>query len=355
MSNRLTTHFNLDSHLSMLSDKKLMSLLGKVKLTDGWGQNGVVDIQGKKVFVKRIPLTELEASNAYSTKNQHRIPTWYSYGIGSAGFGAFRELAAHVKTTNWVREGKHNGFPLLHHHRIVDAKKPTAKLPDLSDYVAYWNNSKGVERFMLDRAKSQKHLLVFIEHLAPLSEWMQKNPTKLLAMLPKALKTIDFLKENGIIHFDAHIYNWLTDGKSVFLTDFGLLLDREFELTHTEQQFFKQHRHYDYAQVVDTFAYALINNYLSKKATQKEWLKNELKNSRKANEPYMHALIRIALALQKEKKITLPVTTINYIQKHQSIVKTKNQFFHNMQNGKKSSDQYPAGTLAKLLKEVNII
>tara|TARA_E500000331_G_scaffold355531_1_gene411250 strand:- start:1908 stop:2102 length:195 start_codon:yes stop_codon:yes gene_type:complete len=39
--------------------------------------------------------------------------------VGSAGFGVFREVFSHTKTTNWVLLGECTAFPLMHHHRIV--------------------------------------------------------------------------------------------------------------------------------------------------------------------------------------------------------------------------------------------
>jgi len=33
----------------------------------------------------------------------------------------------------------------------------------------------------------------------------------------------------------------------MYLCDVGRLLDREFELSNSEQQFFEQHRYYDFA------------------------------------------------------------------------------------------------------------
>ncbi len=44
---------------------------------------------------------------------------YYHYGIGSAGFGVFRELVANIKITNWVLEGAITNFPLLYHYRVI--------------------------------------------------------------------------------------------------------------------------------------------------------------------------------------------------------------------------------------------
>ena len=59
---------------------------------------------------------------------------------------------------------------------------------------------------------------------------------------------IDFLRKNGMIHFDCHHRNILTDGEDIYLTDFGLVLDKSFDLRQIELDFFAKHRYYSYGQ-----------------------------------------------------------------------------------------------------------
>lgn len=59
-------------------------------------------------------------------------------------------------------------------------------------------------------------------------------------------KTINYLSKNGILHLDIHGGNILTDGKHIYLTDFGLALDKKFNLNEDEKLFFKMNRYYDY-------------------------------------------------------------------------------------------------------------
>lgn len=355
MRDRLKSHFSINTHLSLMSNKALELLLSKAKLSAGWGQNGIVEIEGRRVFVKIIPVTDLEVSNAYSTKNLYRIPTWYNYGVGSAGFGAFRELAAHVKTTNWVRSGQFAAFPLLHHHRIITSDKRNKSIPELDEYVAYWNGSKSVERYMLDRSASKQHLLLFLECLTPLSDWVAKNPSKIAAMLPKALKSIDFLYNNGLIHFDAHIDNWLTDGRNLYLSDFGLVLDREFELTESEKKSFEKHRFYDYTQVVETFGRTLLDTHFSIHPRQGEVVDKEIEQWADAEIPRVNLLLHTALALHKANRITLPASLIEFIHRYQTIMIEKNCFLYDIYRGRKTTEKYPAQRLEKLLRQVGIV
>lgn len=72
------------------------------------GKSALISIDEIPVFVKKIPLTELEQlpQNFMFTANLFDLPLCYQYGIGSAGFRAWRELATHIMTTNWVVTGE---------------------------------------------------------------------------------------------------------------------------------------------------------------------------------------------------------------------------------------------------------
>lgn len=60
------------------------------------GTSVQIDIENITVFVKKVPITELELKpdNFMSTANIFNLPMCYQYGIGSAGFSTWRELAA---------------------------------------------------------------------------------------------------------------------------------------------------------------------------------------------------------------------------------------------------------------------
>ncbi|MGA4844917.1 hypothetical protein ACOBQB_00960 [Streptomyces sp. G5(2025)] len=49
----------------------------------------------------------------------------------------------------------------------------------------------------------------------------------------------------GLLHFDAHFENILTDGRQLFFADYGLAISSRFELAQGEADFFDQHRTYD--------------------------------------------------------------------------------------------------------------
>ncbi|MET8416475.1 hypothetical protein ABZV41_12190 [Streptomyces sp. NPDC005098] len=112
---RLAGYGTVSTQLSLLSDHQLgKTVAAATPLGSGiGGRSAELNISGTRVFVKRIPLTdtELRPENARSTANVFELPMFYQYGVGSAGFGAWRELAVHTMTTNWVLGDEYAGFP----------------------------------------------------------------------------------------------------------------------------------------------------------------------------------------------------------------------------------------------------
>lgn len=112
---RLADHGTVSTRLSLLSDHQIGEVMAAaVPLGSSiGGRSAEMDVDGTRVFVKRIPLTdtELRPENTRSTANLFELPMFYHYGVGSAGFGAWRELAVHIMTTNWVLADEYAGFP----------------------------------------------------------------------------------------------------------------------------------------------------------------------------------------------------------------------------------------------------
>jgi hypothetical protein len=206
------------------------------------------------VFVKLVPLTDREHRKGFSTRNHYQLPLYYQYGVNSAGFGAWREVVAHLETTNWVLEGATDAFPIAYHVRVI--RRPGGRgsrlispvtPEELDEYVRYWNSSKNIGRFIDDRANGEYAVAVFLEHTPHnLAEWLAARPDDTERLYERLCDTIAFLRERGVVHFDAHFENAMTDGEQVYLTDFGLLLDPRFDLTAKEREFLDRHRHYDY-------------------------------------------------------------------------------------------------------------
>ena len=74
-----------------MSNRELEAVLidGKAMHKGIGGSSLQIDIDNTVVFVKKVPLTDLELQpeNYMSTSNIFNLPMCYQYGIGSAGFG----------------------------------------------------------------------------------------------------------------------------------------------------------------------------------------------------------------------------------------------------------------------------
>ena len=78
IKDRRETYYKLNSRLSELYNKQLVSLFRKTKETPGWSIKHTIKLGGSKVFVKRLPVTDVEYNNMFSTKNLYGLPTYYN-------------------------------------------------------------------------------------------------------------------------------------------------------------------------------------------------------------------------------------------------------------------------------------
>ncbi len=216
-------------------------------------------MDGVRVFVKLVRLTDTELlpENVRSTANVFGVPPFCHYGIGSVGspgVGAWRELAVHTMTTNWVLSDRFPGFPLMHHWRILP--QPPRPLPDeLADVEradAYWGGGPPVRERIAALSTATSSLALFLEYIPhTLHDWLGTQlatgyAEAACALLEQGLEAITaFLGAQGLLHFDAHFQNVLTDGRQLYLADYGLALSSRFRLSRQEHDFFARHRHYD--------------------------------------------------------------------------------------------------------------
>jgi hypothetical protein len=281
---RTQRHATVSSVLAGLDDEAVADRIQRASTkSNGFGGTTARMWVGETpVFCKLIPLTalELESRHFKSTANIFQLPTYYQFGIGSVGFGAWRELAAHSMASEWVATGKHVQFPLLHHWRIV--KVPGFVFPELEAFQ-YLNHpaARGVdESSILERLRalsaSTTQLAVFSESFdqtlaAWLLEKLSGNPsaagTAVSFVESKALEAFEFMRSERFLHLDAHLENILTDGVRLYFADFGLALHESFDLTEHERKFLKRHAAYDPAR----FASSLVHTICRAMPGSKGW------------------------------------------------------------------------------------
>ncbi len=330
-SARIKQYSVVSTSLACLSNEKLMQILTDAKpLHEGiGGKSALISIDDTSVFVKKVPLTDLEQlpQNFMSTANLFNLPLGYQYGIGSAGFGTWRELATHIMTTNWVITGECVNFPIMYHWRILPSRTSDININywgDIEKYCQYWENSSVIRKRVEDLNKASAHIALFLEYVPQnLHEWLSAQiakgddaAEKAIAFADEHLKATNMhMNTRGLMHFDAHFKNILTDGERLYLSDFGLALSSKFDLSKAETKFLKHHQSYDQACHAVNLLHCIITSFFGKEQWEirlREYLAGELDNV----PPVIAAIIKqyapIALAmdkffqkLQKESKSTI--------------------------------------------------
>lgn len=274
---RLARYEIVRGQLSSTSDRRLTQIMAAATPRGAGvgGRSAELNLGDIRVFVKRVPLTDMELQLVLeqSTANIFELPTFYQYGLGSAGFGAWRELAAHTITTDWVLGNEYSGFPLMYHWRVLPDTAPEGfadEFGGLEGAVAHWDNSPAVRHRVEAIGQSSSSLLLFLEHVPhTLADWLhtRRDNTGVYPWAAQALAHgAAFMSSRGFVHFDAHFANILTDGRLVYFADMGLALSSEFDLSAEETDFLARHRAYDHC----CTANHLLDHYLTIKMRDKE-------------------------------------------------------------------------------------
>lgn len=342
---RIKLYSQISTSLACLSNVKLMQILADSKpMHEGiGGKSALISIEDTPVFVKKVPLTDLEQldQNFMSTANLFNLPLSYQYGVGSAGFGAWRELATHIMTTNWVITNQCANFPIMYHWRILPSHPGDININywgNIEEYCQYWENSDVIRKRVENLNNASAHIALFLEYVPQnLHDWLSAQITKggdsaetAVVFVDEQLKaTNKHMNESGLIHFDAHFENILTDGKQLYLSDFGLALSSKFDLTPAETEFLKQHQSYDQACAAVNLLHCIITSLFGKE----------------------HWEIRLHKYLAGELS-NVPPAINTIINRYAPIALLMDEFFQKLQKESKSTP-YPATQLEKLLRAIS--
>jgi hypothetical protein len=328
MNNRIQRYGQISTTLACLSDRQLAHLLSTAETAHSGigGKSLLLEIDGLPVFVKRVPLTDLERQpeNFLSTANLFQLPLFCQYGIGSPGFGAWRELVAHIMTTNWVLSGECPSFPVLYHWRILASSQPDPvnieEWGSLDECVRYWENSTSLRK-RIEEVNSASHgIFLFLEYVpGTLYSWLSSQLSAGESSAGAAIRfvednlrtTVDYMNSRDFLHFDAHFENILTDGKLIYLSDFGLASSLKFDLSQDEMEFFNSHKNYDRCVTAVSLLHSIITSLNGKEKWQ-DALRAYLSGKRCEPAPALASAIKryapVALTLdefyQRLKKVT---------------------------------------------------
>jgi hypothetical protein len=355
---RVDKYNALSVALSRLTDDDLRALLGERKPARGWGLSGAIDFfDGSPLFVKRVPVTDLEMRHLYSTRNLYAIPEYYCYGVGSAGFGVFREIAAHQKTTKWVLDGVCEGFPLMYHHRLLPLEEAWGgmRAEQQDEYVRYWGGSAGIDAYMSGRTAARHEAVIVLERLPhTLAPWLLDNQDRIDGVISGLLETITFLREQGIVHFDAHFSNVVTDGAACYLTDYGLLLDAEFDLSSQERTFLERHTDYDYGEALMSVAAELLWMFLRLPEEERASILRTLALDDSVP-PFRHGRTFIARAEDLADLMQVDSALRDAIVRYRPVMLFMQDFLDALRANPRKDTSFDEQTLRRLLQEAGVV
>jgi hypothetical protein len=359
LADRKKRYFQLSSQIAQLDNDQLLTLFNDTEPKMGWGINHTIQMGESAVFVKRVPITDLEYHNLLSTKNLYDLPTYYNYGIGSAGFGVFRELMAHLKTTHWVLDGAIDTFPLMYHYRVMPFSgwRVDVDMAQHQKYLEYWGNNANIGNYVLGRTKANYELVMFLEYVPyVLTTWLQDHAGQCQQPVADLFKTIDFLRTQGVIHFDAHFNNVLTDGDRAYLTDFGLVLDRSFSLTKEEEDFFAQHVFYDYGVILSSLGAVVSSLYGLCPESDRLKIQKKYSITAELKPPEIRfILLNNIEQIHTDGMIKLDDTYVSAIIKYRIAIALMQDFLTQIRSDQQKNTRFPDIKLQMLLQEVGII
>ncbi|MFG3258259.1 protein kinase family protein [Streptomyces sp. NPDC048172] len=346
---RVGAHGTVSDALARCGDRELGALVdAAVPVGSGiGGTSALMEVAGTPVFVKRVPLTDLERrpEHVRSTANLFGLPLFCQYGVGALGtpgFGAWRELAVHARTTEWVLAGEHEGFPLMYHWRVLPGPTPLPEeLADVERAVAYWGGGPQVRGRIEGLQRSSASIALFLEHIPQnLHDWLAaqvaaggRTAARACAMVERELAAgISFMNGRGLLHFDAHFENILTDGRRLYFADYGLALSSRFALSPSERDFFDRHRSYDRCYT----ATYLVN-----------WLLTALYGLGREDRDTRLALVRGYADGERPTGIPIPEEAASLISRHAPVAAVMSDFNRAFQRGSRETP-YPAEELRGL-------
>lgn len=289
MTSRLQRSDRVAALLAQLDEPAIEALLaGATDSRQGIGsRSGTVEVAGEQVFVKVMPLTDDERAARGSTANIFGAPPWCQWGVGAVGFGVWRDLSAHETVSTAVRAGRTGAFPLLHAAVTVPRTPQAVDDAARSGWAAEvhrWHGAAGVAARLEALHRASSSLVFFLEHM-PLTvdEWLraelargEESGAAALALLSERLpEAITAMHDLGILHFDLHLRNVLTDGTEVYVSDFGLATSPAFDLDNAERDFLAATGDYDAAYCLSEVVKALATHHLGviDWSTRNEWIR----------------------------------------------------------------------------------
>ncbi len=176
---------------------------------------------------------------------------------------------------------------------------------------------------------------------------MQK-PRQTIPLLKQMMRVAEFLQSQNVIHFDAHMANILSDGKTAYLTDFRLSLDSDFDLSDREQAFLKQHRQYDTAQLLHSLVWPVLTPFSDETLEQEAVSRFGLQKA--SNFEFQIFVLTHIQELVESGLLALDSWTREWAIRYGQVMATMARFYNAMRAGSRKNHPFPNQRLARLLK-----
>ena len=352
-TDRVVRFAHISTALALQSDQQLTQLVdtGEQLASGIGGTTLAIELDGRKVFAKRMRLTDLErrAENRMSTENIFQLPTFCQRNVGSVGFGVWRELAANAMTTGWVLSQQLQTFPLMYHWRVLDgaaaagAASPPHELADFEGIVSYWGGSESMGLRLKALADAKASVVIFMEYVPTnLSAWLGQQlaagPAAMVsacAMVERGITVdIPLMNSLGLLHGDAHFDNILTDGHRLYFADLGLATSERFALSPEELSYLHHNASLDRAYFLAKWVNWLIRAFAPNATSIQERM----------------ALVRDAAQGKAAHHLVreLPSDIAAIIHRHAPVALLVNDFYVKL-HGESRSAHYPRDDIEALL------
>jgi hypothetical protein len=340
--------------LALQTDRQLTLLVDEAEqLATGIGGTTLAfDIEGTRVFAKRVRLTDLERrpEHRMSTANIYELPTFCQRNVGSPGFGVWRELVANVMTTDWVLSRQLESFPLMYHWRVLEGAAAAAAAPlsnelaDIERMVSYWEGSEAMGMRLKALADATASVMIVLEYMPwSLSTWLDQQMAAGREAMESACRMVEhgltvdvpLMNSLGLLHGDAHHDNILTDGNRLYFADLGLATSARFALSSDELGYLEHNASLDRAYVLANWVNWLVKAWSPTVSSLRERM--ELVRAITQGQA-LHQLIP-----------DLPSSVASIIHRHAAIATAVNDFYVKLHSDGRSVP-YPREDIQALLR-----
>ena len=144
----------------------------------------------------------------------------------------------------------------------------------------------------------------------------------------------------------------LTDGEKIYLSDFELVLDLDFDLDEKEQLFFKENKYYDEGEIFYGLASHLLNRFMGLTDSKKAALLQRYRLGPDELTRLANSLIANVEDIVANGFIALGEDFVDLMVKYRPIINLMHEFNTKMRAGDRKDFVFEHSKLERLLSQV---